>query len=59
MIYIRCVHCGTLDFDARFALRFHDHNCCSYNGPEKPVKKWKQLKFWSYCGAYETFGNRR
>ena len=30
MIYIRCALCGTLDFDARFNLRFKDHVCCEY-----------------------------
>ena len=45
--YIRCVHCGTVDFDGRFALRFHDHACCIYKSPEQPVKKQIQLIFWA------------
>lgn len=57
MIYIRCVHCGTIDFDARFNLRFKDHDCCSYveEVPEPVVKKKIQLIFWANgeCGLDE------
>ena len=58
MIYIRCVHCGTLDFDARFDLRFKDHTCCEYIRDDVPgilTKKNIQLIFWANgeCGVDE------
>lgn len=57
MIYIRCVHCGTLDFDARFNLRFRNHDCCIFEFEEKKAvaKRNIQLIFWANgeCGLDE------
>lgn len=50
MIYIRCVLCGTLDFDARFNLRFKDHTCCEYRDEVQIgilPKRNIQLIFWA------------
>lgn len=35
MIYITCVECGTLDFDARFDLHFNGSQCCE-SKPDNP-----------------------
>ncbi len=47
MTYIRCVHCGTLDFDALFDLRFKNQLCCKYVLVDAtPVSVRQTVLFW-------------
>ncbi len=51
MTYIRCVSCGTLDFDGQFDYHFKQVLCCQYVlvEDEHPVHSHQTVLSWSAC----------
>ncbi len=49
MTYIRCVSCGTLDFDGQFDYHFKRSLCCEYVlvQDEHPVHSKQTVLTWS------------
>ncbi len=50
-MYLKCTECGTLDFDARFALHYTGQSCC-VPVVEEPEIPRVQLEFCDSSGQF-------